>query len=425
MRITDNGAGIPADQVRKAFLRHATSKIRKVEDLTNISSLGFRGEALSSIAAVAQVECITKTPEALTGIRYTIEGGAEKEFEEIGAPEGTTFIIRNLFYNTPARAKFLKSPMSEGNHVSSFVEELALSHPEIAFKLIRDREVKLVTPGSGDLLATIYAVYGNEFGRGLIPVECEGDFIGVSGYLARPECCRPSRSMEHFFINNRYVKSVTIMTAVEESYRNHIMVGKFPGCIINLRVDPSQVDVNVHPAKLEVKLSDERAVFDAVVNACRGALNNMNRTVAVRDVGGKRFSEFELYHRPTEGTQTRMTAEQYRRTAENIPEKKNFGGYGTLMSGGGSSQYQKNLPPKGTSYGRSDLPPAEPKKWEPLKPGTPVKQNGITDEKDHEATEKPVEKIADERNEAVTLPAMGHKPVVIGLPVEEAKAEHH
>lgn len=425
IRVTDNGCGIEREDVPKAFLRHATSKVLRPEDLDRIGTLGFRGEALASICAVSETEILTRAATEEIGTRYTLAGECAGELAEAGCPVGTTITVKNLFYNVPARMKFLKKDSTEGTAVATLMDRLALSHPEIAFKLIRDREVKLVTPGSGDLLATIYAVYGNEFGRGLIPVECESDFIGVSGYLARPECCRPSRSMEHFFINNRYVKSVTIMTAVEESYRNHIMVGKFPGCIINLRVDPSQVDVNVHPAKLEVKLSDERAVFDAVVNACRGALNNMNRTVAVRDVGGKRFSEFELYHRPTEGTQTRMTAEQYRRTAKNIPEKKNFGGYGTLMSGGGSSQYQKNLPPKGTSYGRSDLPPAEPKKWEPLKPEISVKQNGITDEKGHEATEKPVEKIVDERNEAVTLPAMGHKPVVIGLPVEEAKAEHH
>ena len=268
-------------------------------------------------------------------------------------------------------------------------------------------------------------MYGNEFGRGLIPVECESGPIRVSGYLARPECCRPSRSMEHFFINRRYVKSVTMMAAVEESYRNHIMVGKFPGCIIELTIDPAQVDVNVHPAKLEVKLSDERSVFDAVVNACRGALSRMNRTVAVRDVGGKRFSEFELYHRPAEGTQTRMTAEQYRQMAESLPEKKTFGGV-SMLSSGGSSRYAGSLPPKGTSYGMGEQPPAEPRKWEP-KQETPIKTENETAEKAIDdiaeappaAAEKPeLAPQEPEREAAAAEPAVPneHEPE----PIEEA-----
>ena len=288
IRVTDNGCGIEREDVPKAFLRHATSKVLRPEDLDRIGTLGFRGEALASICAVSETEILTRAATEESGTRYTLAGECAGELAEAGCPVGTTITAKNLFYNVPARMKFLKKDSTEGTAVATLMDRLALSHPEIAFKLIRDREVKLATPGSGDLLAAIFAVYGNEFGRGLIPVECENGSIRVSGYLARPECCRPSRSMEHFFINNRYVKSVTIMAAVEESYRNHIMVGKFPGCIINLMVDPAQVDVNVHPAKLEVKLSDERSVFDAVVNACRGALARMNRTVAVRDVGGKR-----------------------------------------------------------------------------------------------------------------------------------------
>lgn len=346
IRVTDNGCGIEREDVPKAFLRHATSKVLRPEDLDRIGTLGFRGEALASICAVSETEILTRAATEEIGTRYTLAGECAGELAEAGCPVGTTITAKNLFYNVPARMKFLKKDSTEGTAVATLMDRLALSHPEIAFKLIRDREVKLATPGSGDLLAAIFAVYGNEFGRGLIPVECENGSIRVSGYLARPECCRPSRSMEHFFINNRYVKSVTIMAAVEESYRNHIMVGKFPGCIINLMVDPAQVDVNVHPAKLEVKLSDERSVFDAVVNACRGALARMNRTVAVRDVGGKRFSEFELYHRPMEGTQTRMTAEQYRQMAESLPEKKTFGGV-SMLSSGGSSRYGSSLPPQG------------------------------------------------------------------------------
>ena len=379
IRVTDNGCGIEREDVPKAFLRHATSKVLRPEDLDRIGTLGFRGEALASICAVSECEILTRAAAEEIGTRYTLAGECAGELAEAGCPVGTTVTVKNLFYNVPARMKFLKKDSTEGTAVATLIDRLALSHPEISFKFIRDRETKLATPGSGDLLATVFAVYGNEFGRGLIPVECESGPIRVSGYLARPECCRPSRSMEHFFINRRYVKSVTMMAAVEESYRNHIMVGKFPGCIIELTIDPAQVDVNVHPAKLEVKLSDERSVFDAVVNACRGALSRMNRTVAVRDVGGKRFSEFELYHRPTEGTQTRMTAEQYRQMAESLPEKTTFGGV-SMLSSGGSSRYGSSLPPKGTSYGMGEQPPAEPRKWEP-KQEAPIKTENETAEK--------------------------------------------
>ena len=436
IRVSDNGCGIEREDVPKAFLRHATSKVLRPEDLDRIGTLGFRGEALASICAVSETEILTRAATEEIGTRYTLAGECAGELAEAGCPVGTTITVKNLFYNVPARMKFLKKDSTEGTAVATLMDRLALSHPEIAFKLIREKEVKLATPGSGDLLATIFAVYGNEFGRGLIPVECESGFMRVSGYLARPECCRPSRSMEHFFINNRYVKSVTIMAAVEESYRNHIMVGKYPGCIINLMVDPSQVDVNVHPAKLEVKLSDERAVFDAVVNACRGALNNMNRTVAVRDVGGKRFSEFELYNRPTEGTQTRMTAEQYRALAGRLPSEKSggTGGYGTLQSGG-SGEYRKNLPPKGTSYGMGTQPPAGPRKWEPVQTeapqidrntagNEPVKEIGYTEEDRQERCAGAAE-AAKEHHEAVTLPAVGGKPLAPAETSAERTEERH
>ena len=425
IRVTDNGCGIEREDVPKAFLRHATSKVLRPEDLDRIGTLGFRGEALASICAVSECEILTRAAAEEIGTRYTLAGECAGELAEAGCPVGTTVTVKNLFYNVPARMKFLKKDSTEGTAVATLIDRLALSHPEIAFKFIRDRETKLATPGSGDLLATVFAVYGNEFGRGLIPVECESGPIRVSGYLARPECCRPSRSMEHFFINRRYVKSVTMMAAVEESYRNHIMVGKFPGCIIELTIDPAQVDVNVHPAKLEVKLSDERSVFDAVVNACRGALSRMNRTVAVRDVGGKRFSEFELYHRPAEGTQTRMTAEQYRQMAESLPEKKTFGGV-SMLSSGGSSRYGSSLPPKGTSYGMGEQPPAEPRKWEP-KQETPIKTENETAEKAIDdiaeappaAAEKPeLAPQEPEREAAAAEPAVPneHEPE----PIEEA-----
>ena len=417
IRVTDNGCGIEREDVPKAFLRHATSKVLRPEDLDRIGTLGFRGEALASICAVSECEILTRAAAEEIGTRYTLAGECAGELAEAGCPVGTTVTVKNLFYNVPARMKFLKKDSTEGTAVATLIDRLALSHPEIAFKLIRDRETKLATPGSGDLLATIFAVYGNEFGRGLIPVECESGPIRVSGYLARPECCRPSRSMEHFFINRRYVKSVTMMAAVEESYRNHIMVGKFPGCIIELTIDPAQVDVNVHPAKLEVKLSDERSVFDAVVNACRGALSRMNRTVAVRDVGGKRFSEFELYHRPAEGTQTRMTAEQYRQMAESLPEKKTYGGV-SMLSSGGSSRYGSSLPPKGTSYGMGEQPPAEPRKWEP-KQETPIKT-------ENETAEKAIDDIAEAPPAAAEKPELApQEPKQEAMAAEPAVPDEH
>ena len=277
MRITDNGAGIPADQVRKAFLRHATSKIRKVEDLTNISSLGFRGEALSSIAAVAQVECITKTPEALTGIRYTIEGGAEKEFEEIGAPEGTTFIIRNLFYNTPARAKFLKSPMSEGNHVSSFVEELALSHPEISFKFIQNGQNRLYTSGNGNLKEIVYQIFGRDLTRELIPIHARTDLMEIDGFIGNPNVARGNRNFEYYFVNGRYVKSQLLAKTIEDAYHGFLMQHKYPFTLLYLNIDGEKVDVNVHPQKLEVRFSSQEDIYHQLCLAIQNTLMNRER----------------------------------------------------------------------------------------------------------------------------------------------------
>lgn len=386
IRVTDNGCGIERDEVPKAFLRHATSKVAGPADLDRIGTLGFRGEALASICAVSHVELLTRSAGEEIGTSYTLSGEYAGVLCEAGCPVGTTITVRDLFYNVPARMKFLKKDSTEGAAIATLMDRLALSHPEIAFRLIREKEMRLNTPGSGDLLAAIYAVYGNEFGRSLVPVECESGPFRISGYLVRPECCRPSRSMEHFFINHRYVKSTTMMAAVEESYRNHLMVGKFPGCVIDLTLDPAEVDVNVHPAKLEVKLSDERSVFDAVYNACRGALAQIQRTVPVQDVGGKRFGEFTLHNRPTEGTQTRMTAEEYRAFAQKTeaPDRSfAFTGIAKaakkwdkepassmLHSESVEQSYRQSLPPKGTLYGAvekegCDFAFTQPRKWEP------------------------------------------------------------
>ena len=223
IRITDNGSGIPADQVRLAFLRHATSKIRKVEDLAAISSLGFRGEALSSIAAVSQVELITKTPENLTGTRYCIEGGTEKAFEEIGAPSGTTFLVRHLFFNTPARAKFLKSPAAEGSAVASLVERMALSHPDLSFKYIQNGQNRLYTSGNGNMKEVIYQIYGRDTTRELIPIEAETELFRLEGYIGKPSLARANRNFENYFVNGRYVKSKLLARAIEDGYHGFMM----------------------------------------------------------------------------------------------------------------------------------------------------------------------------------------------------------
>lgn len=277
MRITDNGGGIPADQVRKAFLRHATSKIRKVEDLAHIASLGFRGEALSSIAAVAKVECITKTPEALTGVRYCIEGGRETECEEIGAPSGTTFIIRNLFYNTPARAKFLKSPQAEAGHVASFVEELALSHPEISFKYIQNGQNKIYTSGNGNLREIVYQIYGRELMKEMIEIDTVTNLMHLHGYIGSPSASRGNRNYENYFVNGRYVKSAVISKAIEDAYHGFLMQHRYPFTLLYLDMNGEAVDVNVHPQKLEVRFSNREELYHEICLAIQNALMHKER----------------------------------------------------------------------------------------------------------------------------------------------------
>ncbi|MEE8885586.1 MAG: DNA mismatch repair endonuclease MutL [Eubacteriales bacterium] len=277
MRITDNGGGIPADQVRTAFMRHATSKIRKVEDLENIASLGFRGEALSSIAAVSRMECITKTPDALTGVRYTIEGGKEKDMEEIGAPSGTTFIVRNLFYNVPARAKFMKSAQAEGSHCASCVEELALSHPEISFKFIMNGQNRLYTSGNGNLKEIVYQIYGRDLTKELIPVSAKSDIMEVHGFIGNPNASRGNRNFENYFINNRFAKNNVLTKAIEDGYHGFLMQHRYPFTLLYLDIDCKKVDVNVHPRKLEVRLSDQERLYHELCLAIQNALMHKER----------------------------------------------------------------------------------------------------------------------------------------------------
>ena len=272
IRITDNGSGMEEEQIPLAFLRHATSKIEKVEDLEHIASLGFRGEALSSIAAVSQVELITKTPSAISGNRYVIEGGMEHSLEELGAPEGTTFLVRNLFYNTPARSKFLKSDSTEANYIHTLMEQLALSHPEISFKYIQNKQVKLHTSGNYRVRDVIYSVYGRDIAKALLEVEWENSFMKITGFVGKPEIARGNRSFENYYINGRYVKNNIITKAIENAYKGFLMQHKFPFVSLRMEMEGNDLDVNVHPAKREVRFAREQEVYDAVYDTVHTAL---------------------------------------------------------------------------------------------------------------------------------------------------------
>lgn len=264
IRVTDNGCGMEREQLRTAFLRHATSKIENAEDLMRISSLGFRGEALSSIAAVAKVEVITRTAESITGTRIILEGAQEAAFEEVGAPEGTTFIVRNLFFNTPVRRKFLRQPATEGGYIADLMEHLALSRPDISFKLVIGNQMKFHTSGNGDLREVIYRIYGREVANALVPMQYDRDGIKIEGYLGKPIQVRSNRNFEIYFINGRFVRSNVVSRAVEEGYREYLMQHKFPLCVLHITMDTNRVDVNVHPTKMDVRFTDAMG-FSAVL----------------------------------------------------------------------------------------------------------------------------------------------------------------
>lgn len=272
LRITDNGCGILKEDVRNAFKRNATSKISVDSDLEKIGTLGFRGEALASISSVSKVQLITKAKEENIGSAYEIDGGEEISFDDAGCPNGTTFIMRNLFYNVPARYKFLKKDVAEGNAVASVIDKIALSHPEIAITFIRDNKRVLKTAGDGKLMSSIYAVYGRDFASTLIPVDYELNGMKLTGYISRPTNGRANRNMQNTFINGRFVKSRTISVALEEACKGSIMIGKFPSCVLNLQISPEAVDVNVHPSKIEVRFINERPVFDTVYHGVKSAL---------------------------------------------------------------------------------------------------------------------------------------------------------
>ena len=281
MRVSDDGCGIEHDDIQRAFLRHATSKLAVEEDLENISTFGFRGEAFPSIAAMARVEVLTRVEGSDSGSRYVIEGGEEVELSEVGCPKGTTVIVRDIFFNTPARMKFLKKDVSEGNAIAGVLDRLALGNPDVAIKFIRDGKSVLSTPGNGKLYDTIYAVLGREAANGMVEVDYSLNGISVKGFISKPENTRPSRALQYTFINSRFVKSNTVMAAVEQGFKGFIMVGKFPAFVLDVKMPFNVVDVNVHPAKIEVRFLNERPIFECVINGVKSALlgNTENKQV--------------------------------------------------------------------------------------------------------------------------------------------------
>ena len=350
IRITDNGCGIPSREVKKAFLRHATSKIVSDKDLISIKSLGFRGEALSSIAAVSRCEMITKTRDELTGVRYYIEGGTEVEYEEIGAPDGTSIIIRDIFYNTPARRKFLKTASTEGAHISELVEKLAMANTEIAFKFISNGQIKLQTNGSGNLKDIVYQLYGKEISKALCNVDYEKNGIKIRGVVARPEVTRSSRSLENIFVNGRYIKDNIISKAVEDGFGDRLMQHQYPFCALNF--DLNGVDVNVHPRKMEVRFSDRNFVYDNTKEAVEEIFTTQS---AVREVPvGKTSNEKKVF------VNTPEPFENKRRDMSEIPEKVSQNKYeditkDTLHSTGSDDEIKWRVPKENMYNPKDDM----------------------------------------------------------------------
>ncbi len=316
IRITDNGEGIAEDQIRNAFLPHATSKIRSAEDLALVGTLGFRGEALSSISAVARVELITKTPGALVGCRYRIEGGEETGLEEIGAPEGSTFIVRDLFYNVPARKKFLRSTASEAGSVSDLIEHMALSNPGISFKFIVNGQVRLHTSGNHSLKDIIYSIYGRDTAANLLETEASKDGVRICGVIGKPVISRGNRGCENYFVNGRFIRSNVIAKAVEEGYRTFLMQHRYPFTVLFIEMDGTQVDVNVHPAKMEVRFADAQGLYDLISAAVRQSLTGKvlipkeSESAGKADDAAAEGTEKKSYPEPFENMRRSWAAEK-------------------------------------------------------------------------------------------------------------------
>lgn len=332
IRVTDNGSGIEQEQLRKAFLRHATSKIENADDLTRIASLGFRGEALSSIAAVSKVEVITKRSDSLVGNRIILEGAIEKSFEEVGAPDGTTFIVRNLFFNTPVRRKFLKQPATEGGYIADLMEHMALSRPDISFNFVLGNQTRFHTSGNGDLREVIYRIYGREVAAALVPIEVEENGIRIEGYLGKPILVRSNRNFEIYFINGRFIKSNVVAKSLEEGYKEYLMQHKFPLCVLHITMDAAVVDVNVHPTKMDVRFSDTIGVANLIGNAVRRTLKT--REMIPEAVLGDEKEERRKEQQAQQAIRKQPTPEPFEKKREAAyrvmeatryePEKKDF-----------------------------------------------------------------------------------------------------
>ena len=371
IRITDNGCGIEKSQIPTAFLRHSTSKIQTAADLLTVSSLGFRGEALSSIAAVAQVELISKTAEELTGTRYQIHGGQEISLEEIGAPEGTTFLVRNLFYNTPARKKFLKSAQTEGAYISSLVERMALSRPDISIRFIQNGQNRLYTSGNHNLKDLIYMIFGRDIAANLLPVETAGEHLQITGFLGKPVISRGNRSYENYFINGRYIKSGLISKAIEDGFHSYMMQHKYPFTVLHLKIEPEFLDVNVHPSKMELRFRNQEEIYDTVKNAVRTALTE---TELIRNVS--------LGPEPTE-----KKAQPEKRKAPEPFEKKRIENMKASLKEASGAFPEKRGESRTVPGLSAAIPPVEP-------PVSMAKETGVY------KTGKPVPEQAAQENEA-------------------------
>lgn len=386
IRITDNGCGIDRDNIRRAFISHATSKISTADDLNAICTLGFRGEALASIAAVSRVEVMTRAQGEEIGTRYCIEGGEESVLDDAGCPQGTTLIVRDLFYNTPARMKFLKKDVSEGNAVAAVVDRIALSHPEVSVRFVRDSKDVLFTTGDGKLESAVYKVLGKDFASTLIPCEYELEGVKVSGFISKPFNSRPNRTMQYFFLNDRFIKTRTGMVALEEAYKNSVMVGKFPACVLKIQIAPGAVDVNVHPSKTEVRFANEKMIFNAVYYCAKSALQQgdtrvqasfqqkVNRQFMPKPVDGKQIRIYEQQleqvkkeSQPNQDFWTNTTASEFKKEVE-TPKPKPI-----VFNDNSKFEIEKNDEPDLIPCFKPTAPEPAPifeEKTEPLPPPT-------------------------------------------------------
>ena len=401
LRVTDDGSGIPAGQLKTAFLRHATSKLHSARDLEAIGTLGFRGEALAAICAVSRMEVLTCTADAPLGASLTVEGGVPGQVEEAGCPQGTTMVVRDLFYNTPARQKFLKKDAAEGAAVFAVVQKAALSHPEVSFHFIRDGKQELMTPGDGQLKSAVYAVLGRELALGFRPVQSAGEDMSVTGFVSMPACCRASRNWQFFFVNGRPVKSPLMTAAVEQAYQNQKMVGKFPGCVLHLDIRRSAVDVNVHPAKSEVKFGSERQVFSAVYHAVLSALE-----------ADRSRPQVELKPKPIPGVRSLDQVTEHQLTITPRPAAKPAGTIKPEPAGAADLRPVGAAVPSGLSQ--------PPRPAIPTRPATPPVNLRVQDSTYRPLTRvSPVSSVAVEKKPEILTPS----PVSPAQPAAFATAE--